>query len=139
MSLLLCLQLKLLSKGNKTPCAESFKGCLASLELRKNTNYSDSNMTFHIIHYYSIFSKTFRTDLLYVSFKIQLEVGLSPTHINTASGEIPQISRSETLIQKGLGPSTQRSANQNLSYIKVFLCFATREVILGFTTQNIVD
>ena len=66
-------------------------------------------------------------------------MGLSPTHINTASGEIPQIRQSETLIQKGLDPSTQRSANLKLSYIKSFLCFATREVMVCFTTQNIVN
>ena len=39
-------------------------------------------------------------------------MGLSPTSIKATSGEIPQISHSESLIQKGLGPSTQRSANQ---------------------------
>ena len=54
-------------------------------------------------------------------------------------GEIPQISQSKTLIQKGLGPSTQQSANQKLSYIKVLVHFTNREVIFGFTTQNFID
>ena len=103
----------------------TLKTCCRAVYLRNNTLLAWGYAMFcNEEWYYSIFRKLFCVYFSYVSFKIRSGI-IAHLH-KTTSGEIPQISQSEILIQMGLGSSSQWSANQNFSYIKALVYFATR-------------